>query len=93
MLAFTYAHETKRQWPKRFKIFFDFLNLEGAATVEQQAKQFVIKARQNSQWTRRFNPIHKFSARKSKTRRDIGIYFKKIQYDFLLLLLLAKLAF
>jgi hypothetical protein len=53
MLAFTYAlraYETKRQWPKRLKIFFDFLNLEGAATVEQQAKQFIIKARQNSQW-------------------------------------------
>jgi hypothetical protein len=42
MLAFTYAlraPETKRQWPKRLKIFFDFLNLEGgdALTVEEQA--------------------------------------------------------
>jgi hypothetical protein len=53
MLAFTYAlraAETRRQWPKRLKIFFDFLNLEDAVSVEQQAKQFVIKARQNSQW-------------------------------------------
>jgi hypothetical protein len=37
MLAFTYAlraPETRRQWPKSLKIFFDFLNLESAVTVE-----------------------------------------------------------
>lgn len=53
MLAFTFAlraSETKRQWPKRLKIFFDFLNLEDATTIEEQANQFVIKAKQNLQW-------------------------------------------
>ena len=42
------APETKRQWPRRLKVFFDFLELE--EPFEEQAKQFVIKARQNQQW-------------------------------------------
>jgi hypothetical protein len=53
MLAFTFAlrvPETKRQWPKRLKVFFDFLDLEGATTIEEQADQFVVKAKQNFKW-------------------------------------------
>jgi integrase len=43
------APETKKQYPRRFKVFLDFLNLEG--TFEEQTKQFLMKARTNHQWT------------------------------------------
>jgi hypothetical protein len=43
------APETKRQWPGRLKIFFDFLKLDGI-TIEEKAKEFMIKARQRPQW-------------------------------------------
>jgi integrase len=42
------APETKRQYPRRFKVFLDFLKLEG--TFEEQVKQFLVKARTNPQW-------------------------------------------
>jgi hypothetical protein len=49
--AFSYAlkaPETKRQYPRRFKMFVDFLKLEGS--LEGQGKQFLLKARENQQW-------------------------------------------
>jgi hypothetical protein len=52
MTIFLYAlkaPETRRQWPRRLKVFIDFLKLDGT-TMEERAKQFMIKARQNSQW-------------------------------------------
>jgi integrase len=51
IVAFSYAlkaPETKRQYPRRFKMFVDFLKLEGP--LEGQAKQFLLKARENQQW-------------------------------------------
>jgi len=42
------APETRRQWPRRLKPFFDFLKIEG--DLERQAEYFVIKAKQNIQW-------------------------------------------
>jgi hypothetical protein len=42
------SSESKRQYPRRFKMFLDFLKLEGP--LEEQAKQFLIKARQDPQW-------------------------------------------
>jgi integrase len=42
------SSESKRQYPRRFKMFLDFLKLEGS--LEDQAKQFLIKARQDPQW-------------------------------------------
>jgi hypothetical protein len=42
------SSESKRQYPRRFKMFLDFLKLEGS--LGEQAKQFLIKARQDSQW-------------------------------------------
>ncbi len=42
------APETKRQWPRRLKAFFDFLNLE--EPLEEQARQFLIRTRQDYQW-------------------------------------------
>jgi hypothetical protein len=40
------APETKRQYPRRLKVFLDFLKLEG--TLEHQSKEFLEKAKQNS---------------------------------------------
>lgn len=42
------APETKRQYPRRLKVFLDYLKLEG--TLEQQAREFLSKAKQNPQW-------------------------------------------
>jgi integrase len=43
------APETKRQWPRRLKVFLDFLKLD-CTTMEEKAKQFMIKARMNPGW-------------------------------------------
>lgn len=51
MAAFTYAlkaSESKRQYPRRFKIFLDYLNLEGA--LVEQAEQFYLKASKDLPW-------------------------------------------
>ena len=42
------APETKRQYPKRLKVFLDYLGLGG--NLQDQAKQFLTKAKQNPQW-------------------------------------------
>ncbi len=42
------AEESRRQYPQRFKMFLDYLELEGA--LEKQAKQFLSKARNDIQW-------------------------------------------
>ena len=42
------SSESKRQDPRRFKMFLDYLKHEGS--LEEQAKQFLIKARQDPQW-------------------------------------------
>jgi hypothetical protein len=42
------APETRRQYPKRAKVFFDFLELD--EPLEKQARDFLSKAKQNPQW-------------------------------------------
>jgi len=52
MTKFMYAlkaKESKRQYPRRFKMFLDFLGLEG--TINEQAKQFLENTKRNPQWT------------------------------------------
>lgn len=39
------SSEARRQYPKRLKMLFDFLNLSGS--LEEQANEFLDKARQN----------------------------------------------
>jgi hypothetical protein len=51
MEAFTYAlkaPESRRQYPRRFKPFLDYIGLEG--TLEEQAKQFWLKAKHETKW-------------------------------------------
>jgi integrase len=51
MAAFMYglrAPDTKRQYPRRFQYFLNFLSIPG--TLEEQAKPFTLKARENPNW-------------------------------------------
>ena len=51
MAVFLYAvksPESKRQYPRRFKMFLDFLGFGG--TLEEQAKEFLRNAKQNPEW-------------------------------------------
>jgi hypothetical protein len=53
MMAFKYAlrsPETRRQYPRRFQVFLDYLNLPGSS-IEVQAKAFLGRARENLEWT------------------------------------------
>lgn len=52
MSVFLYAlkaPESKRQYPKRLKVFLDYLKLGGS--LGQQAIEFLSKAKQNPQWS------------------------------------------
>ena len=42
------APESKRQYPKRLKVFLDYLQLEGS--VREQATDLLARAIQNPQW-------------------------------------------
>jgi hypothetical protein len=42
------ATETKRQWPRRLKAFFDFFDFRG--TLKEQATSFLNKARRDPRW-------------------------------------------
>lgn len=51
MATFRYglrAPDTKRQYPRRFQYFLDYLKLPGR--LDEQAKQFLTNARTNPQW-------------------------------------------
>lgn len=51
LLAFSYAlraPESRRQYPRRFRLFLDYLGLKGS--IPQQAEQFYLIARQDNQW-------------------------------------------
>jgi hypothetical protein len=42
------AAESRRQYPRRFRIFLEYLRLEGS--LEEQAKEFLFKAIESHQW-------------------------------------------
>jgi hypothetical protein len=76
------APETKRQYPRRFKVFLDFLNLE--STFEEQTKQFLMKARTNHQWAQdNFMQFIAFqigrARRKEIAESTISNYYKAIK--------------
>jgi hypothetical protein len=52
MTRFTYAlksPETRRQYPRRLKVFLDFLNPDGIS-LDEQALQFLSKVRDDPRW-------------------------------------------
>jgi hypothetical protein len=82
MGAFLYAlraPETKRQYPRRLKVFLDYLKLEGP--IEQQAIEFLAKAKQNLQWAQ--NSLMQFITFQKERAKNgeisyltIGNYYK-----------------
>ena len=42
------APESKRQYPKRFKVFLDYLQIEG--DLDTQAEKFLSKAKKDLKW-------------------------------------------
>jgi len=42
--------ETKRQWPKRFEVFLDFIGLKGEGDFNTKAQIFYEKAKNDSEW-------------------------------------------
>jgi hypothetical protein len=73
------APETKRQYPRRFKVFLDFLQLGG--TFEEQTREFMIRARQNGKWVQdnfmRFIQFQKERAKREEiSESTISNYYK-----------------
>jgi hypothetical protein len=50
--AFTYlsSPDTRRQYPRNLKLFFEYLQLPGDNNLEEQAQAFLAKATGNQQW-------------------------------------------
>jgi hypothetical protein len=82
MSVFLYAlkaPESRRQYPRRFKMFLDFLKLQG--TIDEQAMEFLTKARQNPQWAQdnlmRFMALQNERARRKEIAEcTISNYYK-----------------
>jgi hypothetical protein len=73
------APETKRQYPRRLKVFLDFLKLQGP--IEQQSIQFLTLVKQNPQWLQsslmQFISFQKERARKGEiSYSTINNYYK-----------------
>ena len=76
------AEETKRQWPGRLKMVFDFLHLNGV--IGDQAREFANKAREDSQWVndglmRFFSFQLQRVARKEISKNTVPNYYKAIK--------------
>jgi hypothetical protein len=69
MAVFLYAvksPESKRQYPRRFKMFLDFLGLGG--TLEEQAKELLRNAKQSPEWVQN-NLIQFISYQNDRAKR------------------------
>ncbi len=76
------AEETKRQWPRRLKMVFNFLNLGGA--ISEQAREFVMNARENSQRVndglmRSFSFQLQRVARREISKNTVPNYYKAVK--------------
>jgi integrase len=76
------ASESQRQYPGRLKVFLDYLGFTG--TIQEQARDFAKKARNNPQWLQ--DSLMKFIvhqkervSRKEISEGTIGNYYKAIK--------------
>jgi hypothetical protein len=72
------APESKRQYPRRFKVLLDYLRLEGDS-LSEQAKKFLIIARQDPKWASmmRFITFQKERVEKGEiSESTISNYYK-----------------
>ena len=80
MTIFMYAlkaPDTRRQYPQRFKMFLDYLKLEGP--LEKQARQFLSKAKNDPQWDEEnFMQLQAFKLRGSNEERYLNQLFQII---------------
>jgi hypothetical protein len=82
MSIFSYAlkaPESRSRYPHRFKMFLDFLEIQD--TIEEQAIEFLTKARQNAQWAQdnlmRFMAFQSERARRKEIAEStISNYYK-----------------
>lgn len=82
LATFSYAlkaPETKRQYPRRFKVFLDFLELGGS--FKDQANEFLIHTKQDHQWAQdnlmRFIDFQKERcSRKEISESTVSNYYK-----------------
>jgi hypothetical protein len=76
------APETRRQWPRRLKVFFDFLRIQGL--IEEQAKQFLVEAKQNPQWAQdsllRFMSFQHERVRRGEILYKFKIFFMNVYF-------------
>ena len=75
------APETRRQWPRRLKTFLDFLEMGGVSSLEEQARLFIVKARQLPHWAQdnliRFMNVQRDRARRAEiSESTIPNYYK-----------------
>ncbi|HET7147435.1 MAG TPA: hypothetical protein VFI73_02950 [Candidatus Nitrosopolaris sp.] len=83
MSVFLYAlraPETRRQYPRRLKMFFDSLKLKGTS-MEEQARDFLVKGKESPQWAElsliRFMAFQKEKATRGEiSYSTIGNYYK-----------------
>lgn len=73
--------ETRRQWPRRLIIFLDFLEMEGVSSLEEQARLFIVKARQLPHWAQdsliKFMNVQRERARRGEiSESTIPNYYK-----------------
>jgi hypothetical protein len=72
------APDTKRQYPRRFQYFLNFLKIQG--TLEEQARQFIFKVRENSSWAQEslmsFIEFQKRAKRGEISESTITNYYK-----------------
>jgi hypothetical protein len=79
MAAFAYgliASETKRQYPRRFQNFLDFIYIAG--TLDKQVKQFASKAKKSQVGTGQSHVIYSSSLK----------FLKKFNLNFVFLFML-----
>jgi hypothetical protein len=78
------APETRRQWPRRLKIAFDFIMDLSSKSLEEQAREFVLKTRNNPKWAE--NSLIKFlnfqrgrAIKKEISEATIPNYYKAVK--------------
>lgn len=85
LLQFTYAlkaPETKRQYPRRLKVFMDFIGLEG--NIQDQAKSLIAEILRNKEWFK-FSLVKFFEFQKGRAQRNdiaystISNYYKAVK--------------
>src|SRR5215469_13300936 len=87
LFVFLYAvksPESKRQYPRRFKIFLDFLGFDGS--LKEQAEEFLRNVKQDSEWVQnsliQFISYQNDRAKRGETGQGSGCDIKTDPFGF-----------